>query len=62
MINAKKKRKTIEWEAIEIKRYLLIVRKAMKNLDSILKSKDITLPIKFCIVKAMYFFSSHVQM
>ena len=30
MINAKKKRKTIEWEAIEIKRYLLIVRKAMK--------------------------------
>ena len=39
----------------EIKRRLLLRRKAMTNLDSILKSKDITLPIKVCIVKAMAF-------
>ena len=39
----------------EIKRYLLLERKAMTNLDSILKSRDITLPTKFCIVKAMVF-------
>ena len=39
----------------EIKRCLLLVRKAMTNLDSILKSRDITLPTKFCIVKAMVF-------
>ena len=37
----------------EIKRCLLLGRKAMTNLDSILKSKDITLPTKVCIVKAM---------
>ena len=37
----------------EIKRYLLLGRKAMTNLDSILKSRDITLPTKVCIVKAM---------
>ena len=37
----------------EIKRLLLLGRKAMTNLDSIFKSKDITLPTKFCIVKAM---------
>ena len=36
----------------EIKRHLLLGRKAMTNLDSILKSKDITLPTKVCIVKA----------
>ena len=42
--------------AIEIKRRLLLERKAMTNLDSILKSRDITLPIKVCIVKAMVFF------
>ena len=35
----------------EIKRRLLLVRKAMTNLDSVLKSRDITLPTKFCIVK-----------
>ena len=35
--------------------YLLRGRKAMTNLDSILKSRDITLPIKVCIVKAMVF-------
>ena len=37
----------------EIKRYFLLGRKATTNLDSILKSKDITLPTKVCIVKAM---------
>ena len=39
----------------EIKRRLLIGRKVMTNLDSILKSRDITLPTKFCLVKAMVF-------
>ena len=45
-----------------IKRHLLLGRKAMTNLDSVLKSRDITLPIKVCLVKAMIFSSSHVQM
>jgi len=39
----------------EIKRHLLIGRKAMTNLDSNLKSKDITLPTKIHLVKAMFF-------
>ena len=39
----------------EIKRCLLLERKAMTNLDSVLKSRDITLPTKICIVKAMVF-------
>jgi len=39
----------------EIKRRLLFGRKAMTNLDSILKSRDITLPTKVCLVKAMVF-------
>ena len=39
----------------EIKRYLLLGRKAMANPDSILKSKDISLPIKVCIVQGMVF-------
>ena len=39
----------------EIKRSLLIGRKAITNLDSILKSRDITLPTKVCLVKAMVF-------
>ena len=39
----------------EIKRYFLLEMKAMTNLDSILKSRDITLPTKVCIVKAMVF-------
>ena len=39
----------------EIKRYLLLGRKAMTNLDSILKSRDITLPTKVHLVKAMVF-------
>ena len=39
----------------EFKRCLLLGRKAMTNLDSILKSRDITLPTKVCLVKAMVF-------
>ena len=39
----------------EIKRYLLLGRKEMTNLDSVLKSRDITLPTKVHIVKAMVF-------
>ena len=39
----------------EIKRRLLLGRKAMKNLDSILKNRDITLPTKICLVKVMVF-------
>ena len=39
----------------EVKRRLLLGRKAMTNLDSILKSTDITLPTKVCLVKAMVF-------
>ena len=39
----------------EIKRRLLLGRKAMTKLDSILKSRDITLPTKVCLVKAMVF-------
>ena len=46
----------------EIKRRLLLGRKAMTNLNSILESRDITLLTKICIIKAMIFFSSHVQM
>ena len=44
----------------EIKRRLLLGRKAITNIDSILKSKDITLPTKVSLVKAMVFSSSHV--
>ena len=39
----------------EIKRHLLLGRKVMTNLDSILKSRDITLSTKVCLVKAMIF-------
>ena len=39
----------------EIKRHLLFQRKAMTNLDSVLKSRDISLPTKVCLVKAMVF-------
>ena len=39
----------------EIKRHLLLTRKVMTNLDSILKIRDITLPTKVCLVKAMIF-------
>ena len=45
----------------EFKRYLLLGRKAMNNLDSILKSRDFTLPIMVCTVKAG-FSGSYVQM
>ena len=44
----------------EIKRGLLPGRKAMTNLDSILKSRDITLSVKICLVKANGFSSSHI--
>ena len=44
----------------EIKRCMLLGRKAMSNLDSILKSKDISLSTKVCLVKAMVFPSSNV--
>ena len=39
----------------DIKRCLLLARKATTNLESILKSRDVTLPTKFCLVKAMIF-------
>ena len=39
----------------EVKRRLFLERKAMSNLDSMLKSRDITLPTKVCLVKAMVF-------
>ena len=39
----------------EIKRHFLLGRKAMSNLDSVLKSRDITLPKKVCLIKAMVF-------
>ena len=47
---------TADWDCSrEIKRHLLLGRKAMTNLDSILKSRNITLPTKVCIVKPMIF-------
>ena len=46
----------------EIKRRLLLGRKVMTNLESIFKSRDITLPTKVHLVKAMVFSSSHVWM
>ena len=39
----------------EIKRYFVLGRKVMTNLDSILKSRDITLPTKVCLIKAVVF-------
>ena len=39
----------------EIKRHLLLGRKVMNNLDSVLNSRDITLPVKVCLVKAVVF-------
>ena len=44
----------------EIKRLLLLGRKVMTSLDSILKSRDVTLPTKVCLVKAVVFSSGHV--
>ena len=46
----------------EIKRCLLLRRKVMTNLDSIFKSRDITLPTNFCLVKGYGFSSGHVWM
>ena len=46
----------------EVKRCLLLGRKVMSKLDSILESRDITLPTKVHLVKAMVFSSSHVWM
>ena len=46
----------------EIKRCLLLGRKVMTNLESILKCRDITLPTKVCLVKAIFFSSSHIWM
>ena len=46
----------------DIKRRLLLGRKAMTDLDNILKSRDITLLTKFHLVNAIWFFSSHVWM
>ena len=46
----------------EIKRHLLLRRKVMTNLDSMLKSRDMTLSTMVCLVKAMVFSSSHVWM
>ena len=46
----------------EIKSFLLLGRKAITNLDSILKSRDITLPTKVHLVKAMVFSSSYAWM
>ena len=59
-----KERKTLFWGfkiiadgncSHEIKRRLIFVRKVISNLDNILKSRDITLPTKVCVVKAMFF-------
>ena len=46
----------------EIRKRWLLGRKAVRNLDSVLKSRDITLPTKVCIVKAMVFPIGHVQL
>ena len=46
----------------KIKRRLLLGRKVMTNLDSIIKSRDVTLPTKVCLVKAMVFSCRHVWM
>ena len=48
--------------SLEVKRHLLLGRKAMKNLDNILKSRDITLLTEVFIVEAYGFCCSHVQM
>ena len=47
---------TTDWDCShEIKRHLLLGRKAMTNLDSILKSRDVTLPKKVCLVKVVMY-------
>ena len=47
--------KSLQMVTAAIKRHLLLGRKAMTNLDSILKSRGITSPIKICMVKTMVF-------
>ena len=47
--------KSLQMVTVVIKRHLLLERKAMTNLDSMLKSRHITLPTKVCLVKAMVF-------
>ena len=47
--------KSLQMVTAEIKRHLLLGRKVITNLDSILKSRDITLPTEVCLVKAMVF-------
>ena len=51
----------IDWSH-KIKRRLLLGIKAMTNLESILKSRDITLPRKFCVIRVIVFSSSHIWM
>ena len=46
----------------EIKRHIFLGKKGITNLDSLLKSRDITLPTKAHLVKAMFFFNSHIWM
>ena len=46
---------TVDGECNEIKRHLLLGRKALANLDSIFKSRDIILPTKVCLVNAIIF-------
>ena len=53
---------TADGSCSHVKRCLLLGRKVMTNLDSIFKSRDITLPTKVRLVKAMVFSSSHVWM
>ena len=45
----------------EIKRHLVLGRKVMTNLDSMFKSRDITVPTKVCLVKAMFFQWSYMD-
>ena len=53
---------TADGDCSHVKRRLLLGRKVMTNLDSILKSRDITLPKKVHLAKAMVFSSGHVRM
>ena len=54
-INQMKYKNNIAIFIVVIKRRLLLGRKVMTNLDSKLKSRDVTLPTKFCLIKAMFF-------
>ena len=52
----------LNYSTTDIKRYLLLGRKAMTNLHRVLKSRDIPLPIKVYIVKVIVFSSSHMDL